>query len=392
MSPELLTEIIRALDEAGPGGVVHAAGFVWGPAYTDRLARRLGARMRVVSVTDPLIPAGGLWLTIARALGAEGSGDPRRRARRVVAEGLRDRQGTVLVVGEADRLPAPSLASLLATTEVEPGLRLLLLAPTEDELATPLPANAVAARPPLAVPRREAAAPGTTPTPTPPARPTRARPGSSRPEPVAKPHRTDLPRQIAVAVLLVGMAAWWLGSGDDFAAGLEGPSVDASPAHVAAAPRGPLPHNNATESTAPTPPPEPAIQPLDADASIPAPADPTDSADSVDPTDPLDPVDSVDPADPVDPVDPIDLVDSADAADADSAELAEADPLSGPINVNAEPWAMIDVDGRRIGETPIGNLRLPRGRYDIRAIFPDGSWLVRRVIAGKNEEFVSFRR
>ena len=383
-SPELLTEIIRALDEAGPGGVVHAAGFVWGPAYTDRLARRLGARMRVVSVTDPLIPAGGLWLTIARALGAEGGGDPRRRARRVVAEGLRDRQGTVLVVGEADRLPAPSLASLLATTEVEPGLRLLLLAPTEDELATPLPANAVAARPPLAgtsapphplaVPRREAAATGTTPTPTPPARPTRARPGSSRPEPVAKPHRTDLPRQIAVAVLLVGMASWSLGSGDDFAAGLDAPPVDASPAHVAAAPRGPLPHNNATESTAPTPPPEPAIQPLDADASIPAPADPTDS---------------VDPRDPVDPIDP---VDSADPADANSAELAEAGPLSGPINVNAEPWAMIDVDGRRIGETPIGNLRLPHGRYDIRASFPDGSWLVRRVIAGKNEEFVSFRR
>ena len=37
----------------------------------------------------------------------------------------------------------------------------------------------------------------------------------------------------------------------------------------------------------------------------------------------------------------------------------------GTININAAPWAEVFVDGRRAGETPIGNLSLPIGPHEI---------------------------
>jgi serine/threonine-protein kinase len=37
----------------------------------------------------------------------------------------------------------------------------------------------------------------------------------------------------------------------------------------------------------------------------------------------------------------------------------------GTININAAPWADVFVDGRHIGETPIGNLSLPIGPHEI---------------------------
>jgi hypothetical protein len=37
----------------------------------------------------------------------------------------------------------------------------------------------------------------------------------------------------------------------------------------------------------------------------------------------------------------------------------------GTINLNALPWAEVWIDGRRIGETPIGNLAIPIGPHEI---------------------------
>jgi hypothetical protein len=37
----------------------------------------------------------------------------------------------------------------------------------------------------------------------------------------------------------------------------------------------------------------------------------------------------------------------------------------GTINVNASPWAEVFIDGRRVGETPIGNLSLPIGPHEV---------------------------
>ena len=37
----------------------------------------------------------------------------------------------------------------------------------------------------------------------------------------------------------------------------------------------------------------------------------------------------------------------------------------GTVNLNAAPWAEVWIDGRRVGETPIGNLAVPIGPHEI---------------------------
>jgi hypothetical protein len=37
----------------------------------------------------------------------------------------------------------------------------------------------------------------------------------------------------------------------------------------------------------------------------------------------------------------------------------------GVVNLNAAPWAEVWIDGRRVGETPIGNLSVPIGSHEI---------------------------
>lgn len=41
------------------------------------------------------------------------------------------------------------------------------------------------------------------------------------------------------------------------------------------------------------------------------------------------------------------------------------EPVQGTLSVNAQPWGEVWVDGRRIGETPIGNLALPIGLHEL---------------------------
>ena len=40
-------------------------------------------------------------------------------------------------------------------------------------------------------------------------------------------------------------------------------------------------------------------------------------------------------------------------------------PPNGRININAVPWAEVWIDGKSVGETPIGNLSLPLGEHEI---------------------------
>jgi serine/threonine-protein kinase len=37
----------------------------------------------------------------------------------------------------------------------------------------------------------------------------------------------------------------------------------------------------------------------------------------------------------------------------------------GVINVNAAPWAEVFIDGRKVGETPIGNLAVSIGPHEL---------------------------
>jgi hypothetical protein len=41
------------------------------------------------------------------------------------------------------------------------------------------------------------------------------------------------------------------------------------------------------------------------------------------------------------------------------------DMPQGSININAAPWAEVFIDGRRIGETPIGNLSIAIGSHEV---------------------------
>ena len=49
---------------------------------------------------------------------------------------------------------------------------------------------------------------------------------------------------------------------------------------------------------------------------------------------------------------------------AGSAATLKIDLPDGVVNLNALPWAEVWIDGRRIGETPLGNLKLPIGEHE----------------------------
>ncbi|MCP5058160.1 MAG: AAA family ATPase [bacterium] len=66
-------------------------------------------------------------------------------------------------------------------------------------------------------------------------------------------------------------------------------------------------------------------------------------------------------------------------------------PVLGRMNVNAIPWANIEIDGEPAGETPLGELAVPRGSRQIVARFPDGQVTTRTVELGEDEIFLVLR-
>ena len=49
----------------------------------------------------------------------------------------------------------------------------------------------------------------------------------------------------------------------------------------------------------------------------------------------------------------------------------QLEPIYGTLNINAQPWATVSVDGTTIGETPIGNFALPIGSHEVVLRHPD---------------------
>lgn len=43
----------------------------------------------------------------------------------------------------------------------------------------------------------------------------------------------------------------------------------------------------------------------------------------------------------------------------------QLEPVEGRLNINAQPWAEVWIDGARVGETPMGNLALPIGFHEV---------------------------
>jgi len=52
----------------------------------------------------------------------------------------------------------------------------------------------------------------------------------------------------------------------------------------------------------------------------------------------------------------------------------------GRINVNAAPWAEVWIDGRKVGETPLGNLEIPIGEHELLFRHPDLGERRQRVV------------
>jgi hypothetical protein len=58
--------------------------------------------------------------------------------------------------------------------------------------------------------------------------------------------------------------------------------------------------------------------------------------------------------------------------------------------VNATPWAEIQLDGRSLGQTPLGEVTLSPGRHRVTAKMPDGSVIERAVEARGGDVYVTF--
>lgn len=52
----------------------------------------------------------------------------------------------------------------------------------------------------------------------------------------------------------------------------------------------------------------------------------------------------------------------------------------GTVNINATPWAEVVVDGQRVGETPLGNLKLTVGTHEVRFRHPQLGEQVRSIV------------
>ncbi len=73
---------------------------------------------------------------------------------------------------------------------------------------------------------------------------------------------------------------------------------------------------------------------------------------------------------------------SESVAAATETESAENEEYSGNligVNINADPWAHVEVDGVYVGLTPLADVRLTPGLHRIRARLPDGKIVERDV-------------
>jgi hypothetical protein len=69
--------------------------------------------------------------------------------------------------------------------------------------------------------------------------------------------------------------------------------------------------------------------------------------------------------------------------------LAEA---LGPfaVQINASPWANVEVDGIDLGVTPLANIPLFAGSHSFRVRMPDGRVIERRIEIDAEKRFISF--
>ncbi len=72
---------------------------------------------------------------------------------------------------------------------------------------------------------------------------------------------------------------------------------------------------------------------------------------------------------------------------------APAPPVAAlvAVSINATPWAIVQVDGRELGETPLAGVRLAPGPHVFTARMPDGSTREQRIEIGPGRDTVVFQ-
>ena len=55
-------------------------------------------------------------------------------------------------------------------------------------------------------------------------------------------------------------------------------------------------------------------------------------------------------------------------------------PPDGRVSVNAVPWAQVSINGKLVGETPLGNLPLPVGEHEVTFRHPQLGEQTQKVI------------
>ena len=60
------------------------------------------------------------------------------------------------------------------------------------------------------------------------------------------------------------------------------------------------------------------------------------------------------------------------------------------MQINATPWATVEVDGIDLGATPLANIPLFGGEHSFRVKMPDGRIIDRIVEIDADKRFISF--
>jgi hypothetical protein len=60
------------------------------------------------------------------------------------------------------------------------------------------------------------------------------------------------------------------------------------------------------------------------------------------------------------------------------------------VQINASPWANVEVDGIDLGATPLANIPLFAGAHSFRVRMPDGRVIERTVEIDAEQRFISF--
>jgi len=92
---------------------------------------------------------------------------------------------------------------------------------------------------------------------------------------------------------------------------------------------------------------------------------------------------------PPDPAPP-DIVEPSDLGSSSAMAPPTERPLPIPVNINADPWANIWIDGRPVGETPLGDVPLTPGEHLFRAELPSGRVIERSIEITQSQRWVYF--